>query len=104
MSQTNEFGSMGMATEQACRMLRTYRKKLIASKEDLSLDELQGELELITKLVQERKDRPSGTRTPNGRRSKAKAATEDDLDELAVLLDRTNMAEMSPRQGVEIKG
>ena len=104
MGQTNEFGSMSMATEQACRMLRTYRKKLMASKEDLSLDEIQGELELITKLVRERKDRPSGTRTSNGRGSKVKGATENDLDELAVLLTRTNMADMSPRQGVEVKG
>ena len=102
MGQTNEFGSMGMATEQACRMLRTYRKKLVASKEDLSLDELQGELETITKLVRERKDRPTGIRTPN-RRSKSKTATENDLDELAILLDGTNMADKSPRQGVEVK-
>lgn len=103
MGQANEFGSMGMATEQACRMLRTYRKKLMASKEDLSLDELQGELELITKLVRERKDRPNRIRTPDGRRLKAKAATENDLDELAVLLDRTSMAHKSSRPGVEVK-
>jgi hypothetical protein len=97
---------MGMATEQACRMLRTYRKKLMASKEDLGLDELEDELELITRLVKERKEKGSGFQTPNanGRRTKAKAATESDVDELVVMLDRTNTADISPRHGVEIKG
>lgn len=103
IGQPNEFGSMGMATEQACRMLRTYRKKLMACKKELRLDELEDELELIMTLVRERKDRPPETCTPNGRKVKATAATVDDLNELAVMLDRTNMAERSPRQGVEVK-
>jgi hypothetical protein len=89
---------MGMATEQACRMLRTYRKKLMASKEELLLDELEEELELMIKLVKQRKDKPA-----TGRRIQAKAPTESDVDELAVLLDRTNMADRSPRQGVEVQ-
>jgi WD40 repeat protein len=110
MSQVNEFGSMGMATEQACRMLRTYRKKLMASKEDLGLDELEDELDLIMKLVRARKEKSAGTatQTPNGRKVKAMAATENELDDLVALLDRTNMAERSPqsmgRQGVGVKG
>jgi hypothetical protein len=109
MSQVNEFGSMGMATEQACRMLRTYRKKLMASKEDLGLDELEDELDLIMKLVRARKEKSAGTatQTPNGRKVKATAATENELDDLVALLDRTNMAERSPqsmgRQGVGVK-
>jgi WD40 repeat protein len=103
MSQTSDFGSMGMATEQACRMLRTYRKKLMASKEELILDELQEELELMSKLVRQRKDKTASGQTPVVRRIKAKAATENDVDELAVLLDRTNMADRSPRQGVEVQ-
>ena len=103
MSQASEFGSMGMATEQACRMLRTYRKKLMASKEDLSLDELEDELELITRLVKDRQEKSLAVQMSSGRRQKAKAATESDVDELAALLDRANMADRSPRQGVEVK-
>lgn len=86
-------------------MLRTYRKKLMASKEDLSLEELEDEVEMITKLIKERKERTFGPQTTNtnGRRMKAKAATENDADELAILLERTNLADRSPRQGVEVK-
>jgi len=85
-------------------MLRTYRKKLIASKEELGLDELEDELELLTKLVKERKEKGAASLTSNGRRMKPKAATESDIEELAVLLDRAKMADWSPRRGVEVKG
>ena len=91
MSQASDFGSMGMATEQACRMLKTYRRKLTSSRENLDLDELEEELELITKLVRERKGKR--VQTPNGRRLKAKAATESDIDALADLLDKTGVVD-----------
>ena len=98
MSQASDFGSVCMATEQACRMLRTYRKKLTGSKEDLYLEELEDELETIMKIVREKKETSSQTK-PGSRRAKAKAATENDVDELAILLERANMKDMPGRDG-----
>jgi hypothetical protein len=106
----SEFGSIGMATEQATRMLKVYRKKLVASKEDLSFGELEGELEQLLKLVKEKKGQADGSasggtapKTPRGtlRRMKskqaiAKAGVDNDVDDLAALMDRTNLAERSP--------
>lgn len=81
-----------MATEQACRMLKTYRRKLNNSKESVDLDDLEDEVTIMLKVIQERKDRtPSGEGTR--RRLKAKAATESDMDQLAVLMGKVNMAE-----------
>lgn len=98
----SDFGSMGMATEQATRMLKTYRKKLTAAKESLSLDELETELDQVLQLVRKKKSGGMGgsTRTPRGtlRRMKSKPAIADnDLDDLAALMDRTNLSERSPR-------
>lgn len=106
----SEFGSIGMATEQATRMLKVYRKKLVASKEDLSFGELEGELEQLLRLVKEKKGQADGPasggtapKTPRGtlRRMKskqaiAKAGVDNDVDDLAALMDRTNLAERSP--------
>ncbi|RMD45050.1 hypothetical protein DV735_g90, partial [Chaetothyriales sp. CBS 134920] len=47
ISQVPDFGSIGMATEQTCRVLRAYLKKLANSKEDPALDELEAELERV---------------------------------------------------------
>ncbi|RMZ85637.1 hypothetical protein DV737_g582, partial [Chaetothyriales sp. CBS 132003] len=69
MNQTSDFGSVVMATEQTCRMLRAYLKKLMGSKEELALDELEVELEKVVKAVREKK----GTT--------AKAVTQNDADE-----------------------
>ncbi|ETN41950.1 uncharacterized protein HMPREF1541_03889 [Cyphellophora europaea CBS 101466] len=98
----NDFGSMGMATEQATRMLKTYRQKLTAAKEDLGLDELESELERLMKLVKEKKatNVPGPSRTSRGtlRRMKSKpVVAASDLDGLAVLMDQTNLAERSPK-------
>lgn len=103
---TSDFGSMSMATEQATRMLKTYRKRLVAAKGDLSLEELETELEEVMKLVKEKKSGNGAgpSRTPRGtlRRMKSKpAVAENDIDDLAVLLDRTNLAERSPN-GVKV--
>ncbi|KFY20620.1 hypothetical protein V493_07645 [Pseudogymnoascus sp. VKM F-4281 (FW-2241)] len=52
----NEFGSVNMATEQVCRTLRAYRKKLTSSetiKED-GLKELDQELRLTAQAVLEK--------------------------------------------------
>jgi len=86
MSQTSDFGSVGMATEQACRMLRTYRKKLLASREKVDLDELEEEAVAVLNVIRERKDRTLAL----GRRGK------DDVDQLAVLLERTGMKDATP--------
>ncbi len=86
-----------MATEQACQMLRTYRRKLAGSKEELNLDELEDELETIMEIVREKQERL--TQPANDRRAKAKAATENDTDELAILLERANMKKMPGREG-----
>ena len=108
MSQApaSEFGSMGMATEQATRMLKVYRKKLSACKDELNLGELEFELVQMLKLVKEKRvpnDIASAeqSKTPRGslRRMKSKpavAAAEHDVDDLAALMDRTNLAERSP--------
>jgi WD40 repeat protein len=92
MSQASDFGSLSMATEQACRMLKTYRRKLNSSKEPVDLDDLEDEVTIMLKVVRERKDRTpvsEGSR----RRLKAKAATESDMDQLAVLMGKVNVTE-----------
>lgn len=92
MSQASDFGSLSMATEQACRMLKTYRRKLNGSKEPVDLDDLEDEITVMLKLIRERKDRTllgEGGR----RRLKAKAATESDMDQLAVLMGKTKVTE-----------
>jgi WD40 repeat protein len=55
-TSTSDFGSMGMATEQACRMLRTYRTK-VTSTMDRGLDwnEIENELQKALNAVRERK-------------------------------------------------
>jgi hypothetical protein len=116
---TSEFGSVGMATEQATRMLRTYRRKLTGTKEEINLGELEGELELVLRLIREKReqdrrdnDLASGSaKTPRGtlRRMKSKPLVAsggggnaaDDVDDLAALMDRTNLAERSPK-GVKV--
>ncbi|KIV87014.1 hypothetical protein PV11_02587 [Exophiala sideris] len=99
MSQAPDFGSLGMATEQATRMLKTYRKKLVGSRDAVSLDDLEDEVYALLTIIRERKDRtlpslPQDNRvTSSPRRANAKAATESDVDKLAVLLERANMAD-----------
>jgi WD40 repeat protein len=49
-----EFGSLGMSTEQVCRTLRAYRKKLNGSPERLHGADLQRELNLTLRVVNSR--------------------------------------------------
>ncbi|KIW99767.1 uncharacterized protein Z518_10695 [Rhinocladiella mackenziei CBS 650.93] len=101
MSQASDFGSLGMATEQACRMLRTYKKKLTQSKEAVDLDDLEDEVDGLLKIIRERKDRThqGQSRTQHqetgaaDRRAKANAVTASEVNQLAVLLERSNMAD-----------
>ena len=104
MSQPHEFGSIGMATEQATRMLKTFRKKLAASKEDIGLEELELELELVLSIIKEKQSNTARkSKSLNGTLRKSKAVTtiqpaESDLNELVVLLDRANLADRTPRK------
>ena len=81
-----------MATEHATRVLKTYRKKLSTAKEEPSLDALETELELALKLVKEKK----GARSPKRADPGVKMPGSDDMNELAVLLNKTNLSERSP--------
>ena len=55
-SNFSEFGSLNMATEQACRTLRAYRKKLLSSESvrDDALKELDQELRLTSMALGEK--------------------------------------------------
>jgi WD40 repeat protein len=81
MGNANEFGSIGMASEQVCRTLRAYRKKIKAASttEQLQLDEVEVELLATLRAVEERRDSNMNRRN--------KAATENDLDNLATLME-----------------
>ena len=76
MGNLNEFGSIGMASEQVCRTLRAYRKKIKSAprSEHLQLDELEVELLATLRSVEERHD--------GSRSRRRKAAIEKDLDTL----------------------
>ena len=99
-----------MATEQACRMLKTYRKKLNASKEVVDLDDLEDEVCGLLKTIRERKDRALLEQTQGAgasdrdRRGKVKAATESDVDHLTKLMERVNMVDSSPTSPLVSKG
>ena len=87
MSQASEFGSLAMATEQAARLLRIYKKKLINSKETVELDDIEYQVSGLLKTIRERKDRMAN------RRGHVKVATEINVDQLAVLLEGSKIAE-----------
>jgi WD40 repeat protein len=113
MSQASDFGSLGMATEQASRMLRTYRKKLTNTKEEttvVDLDDLEDEVCELLKIIRQRRGRTQPSMPPitfsqqspparppsagrDSRRDQAKAATENDVEQLTVLLERANVAD-----------
>jgi len=80
-----------MASEQVCRMLRTFRKTLVVAKEELELNEVEEELQATLKVLRERQERGKGKDT--GRRATANAVTESDVENLAVLLGSTVMVD-----------
>ena len=51
----SEFSSINMASEQICRALRTYKKKLEAAGTDLDLEDVEDELELTLQIVRQKK-------------------------------------------------
>ena len=76
-----DFGSIGMAGEQACRILKMYRKRLADTHIELDLQEVEGELRETLNLVQQRKkgiDRKSEVVTVE--------SVNSDVENLAVLL------------------
>ncbi len=75
-----------MAGEQVCRTLRAYRKKIKAAPkaEHLQLDELEVELLATLRAIEER-----GGSDGDKRR---KVATEDELDNLANLMQTSRLA------------
>ena len=93
------------ATQTLSRSLRGYRKKIAAAaaeqaREQLQLEEVETELLATLQSVREAKKAnlkakakagPAGGGPAGGRRGKAKAATESDLDELAKLMERTGV-------------
>jgi hypothetical protein len=85
-------------------MLKTYRKKLALNKDTVDLDDLEDEVTALLKIVRERKESKQPPLPPMGqphssavsapgRREQAKATTEGDVEQLAVLMERANMAD-----------
>ncbi|KIW94304.1 uncharacterized protein Z519_05620 [Cladophialophora bantiana CBS 173.52] len=95
MSQASDFGSLAMATDQATRMLKIYKKKLTISKEVVDLDELEYEVSGLLKNIRERKDRTRVRHQKDAGAAStsdnAKAATDSEVDQLAVLLEGSSM-------------
>ena len=85
MGTANEFGSVGMASEQVCRTLRAYRKKIKAAPkpEQLQLEEVEVELLATLRAIEERHQNNGSRRT--------KAATDSDLDNLARLMETSGL-------------
>lgn len=91
------------ASQHLSRSLRGYRKKISAAaaeqaKEHLQLEEVETELLATLQTVQEAKKANtkrgagSGNRGGSGRRAKAKAATDADLESLAKLMQLTGVS------------
>lgn len=96
VGMANEFGSIGMASEQVCRTLRAYRKKMKAAPktEQLQLEEVEVELLATLRAIEERHRRNGSRRT--------KAATDSDLDNLARLMETSELgqwSELQPKSG-----
>ncbi|EXJ55102.1 hypothetical protein A1O7_08027 [Cladophialophora yegresii CBS 114405] len=101
MSHTSEFGSLAMATDQAARMLKIYKKKLVNSKESVDLNDLEYQVSGLLKTIRERKDRTIRLqkRETDAARQKepVKAAAASDVDQLSVLLAGSSMVDSPTR-------
>ena len=88
VGSSHDFGSTGMAGDQACRMLRMYRKRLAGAQVELDLHEVEDELRATLDLVRLR--RKGG----NARQAVGVAeSAESDVENLAVLLARTGVVD-----------
>lgn len=86
-----------MATDQAGRMLKIYKKKLVNSKETVNLDTLEYEVSDLLRTIRERKDRTVFSQQREGqiadRREPAINGAESDIDQLVVLLEGARMSD-----------
>lgn len=95
ITHIGEVVTIDLASEEVCCILKAYRKRLLSAKQGRDLSEVEHELASTLELV---KAKPVAARniTPNARatagggprRSKARAATEKDINNLAVLLEK----------------
>jgi hypothetical protein len=69
-------------------MLKTYRRKLTTSKETVNFDDLEDEMTAILDLIGDMKDR---THTGLNQRTNGSSSTGNAVDQLAVLMEKTNM-------------
>jgi WD40 repeat protein len=97
----SEFGSIGAATEQACRMLRTYRAKVVLTVDrGIDWSEIEAELQRVLDAVRERKglgrDRESVSEDVTGMTNESNTSTIDgvggsDVESLRVLLQKVSV-------------
>lgn len=113
-TSTGEFGSMGAASEQACRMLRTYRTRVISTTDKgLDWSEIENELQKSLNAVRVRKVAtqyigPIGERSTSGdvtpmtndpsisMASGAAGSEMSEVESLRVLLQTTSVADGEP--------
>jgi WD40 repeat protein len=107
MSHASEFGSLAMATDQAARMLKIYKKKLVSSKETVDLNDLEYQVSGLLKTIRERKDRTILAQKREldaaGKKEHVKAPRESDVEQLAALLAKSKMVD-SPTKVTEAEG
>lgn len=86
-----------MATDQAVRMLKIFRKKLVNSREVVDLNELEHQVSGLMKTIGERKERTALAEQREvetvSKKADVRAATESDVDQLALLLQGSRMIE-----------
>jgi hypothetical protein len=107
MSHASEFGSLAMATDQAARMLKIYKKKLVGSKETVDLNDLEYQVSGLLKTIRERKDRTILAQKREvdaaNKKEHVKAPRESDVEQLAALLAESKMVD-SPTKLTEAEG
>ena len=119
-TSASDFGSMAMASEQACRMLRTYRSKVESTTDKgLDLDEVENELQKTLNAVRVRKvalqyrasvserstsgDVTQMTNESNSSMITGTAGSEtNDVESLRILLQRTSVADDEPVHAAEV--
>lgn len=96
MSQPSEFGSLAMATDQATRMIKIYKKKLATSKETVRLESLEQEVSDLLKTIKATREKTSDQqqRAQQGNRGElTKTGMEGDVEQLATLLEVSRLTD-----------
>ncbi|KAJ9612917.1 hypothetical protein H2200_002858 [Cladophialophora chaetospira] len=93
-----EFGSLAMATDQATRMIKIYRKKLVNSKETVSLDSLEYEVLDLLKTIRATKDKTIEQRKAQSAISEEPVISGVDgaVNQLAGLLEVSKLTDSPP--------